>query len=371
MATIDLRALKKAIGPAIKKMNESLGAPAPKVAASHEQILAVAGMVTYEFNKQFQQSMLREVRTFFSGKHPSRCLDAADGPFKKLGEGVQGTVWLTKDRKRAFKIGYIGLRDDHGISRKFEETRTEFAITEAAAGLGIGPKVIDTYFCCNDTHDHCYYVLGMEFVPGKSLWEWSKKASAASKEEMRQKLLKLVRRLNDAGIEHADLHANNVIVSEQTGEPVIIDYGMASWAKAERLKDKLSINRFFSDTTTLADAAYYVARILISDGIVKFSWRGGKGMPGSSKPASKGTSGTRGTSARPLTPGSSARSVTRMTSARPLTPGSSASSARPLTPMTPRQSKSRSSTSKNSNKLIIYGLEGLTVAKKPASKRIR
>jgi tRNA A-37 threonylcarbamoyl transferase component Bud32 len=272
MATIDIKSLRKAVVAAIKDMNERPGAPAPRVSANHDQVSAASGLIFREFEKEFQAIMLRDVRRYFAGDSPSPgCLKRSDGPFTKIGDGVQGCAWLSKDKKRAFKIGRVGLRDELDITRKFEEARSEFAIAEAAGELGVGPKVHDAYFCCDEYRDKCYYVISMDYVPGKSLYEWHKGASAAKREAMRRKLLAVVRKMGAAGIEHADLHAENVIVARGSGEPVVIDYGMASWAGAERVKDELFVNRFFSDTTSLKDAAYHVAKVLIHNKTIKVS----------------------------------------------------------------------------------------------------
>lgn len=270
MATIDVKALKKGVREALKHMSDHPGEPAPDTRADYGQILAASGMISDIFKREFQAHMLREVRKTFEGDEPTPgCLKASDGPFTAVGKGVQGSTWLTKDKKRLFKVGKVGLREEHGLTRKFEEARTEFAISEAAGDLGFGPKVHDAYFCCDEYQNDCYYVILMDYVPGKSLWEWHRKASPSKREAMRKEVLDMVHRLNDAGIEHADLHAENVIVSSETGRPIIIDYGMASWARAERVKDELSINRFFSETSTLQDTAEYVAKILIQKGLIK------------------------------------------------------------------------------------------------------
>lgn len=269
-STIDVGALKKGVRAALKHMAKNPGKPAPDVKADYHQILAAAGMISDIFLREFQQQTLRAVRKTFEGDDPSPgCLKAADGPFTKVDEGVQGCTWLTKDKKRIFKVGKVSLRESHGLTRKYEEARMEFAITKAAGDLRIGPKVHDAYFCCDQGKDQCYYVILMDFVPGKSLWKWHKTASPAKRTAMRKKLLNLVRSLNDAGIEHADLHAENVIVSGESEHPVIIDYGMASWTKLERAKDRLSIDRFFSDTTTLQDTMEHVAKLMIHSGDIK------------------------------------------------------------------------------------------------------
>lgn len=265
-STIDTKGLRAAVALAVRRMNRSPGAPAPKVAATHDQILAVSGMIDAVFRREYQASMLKDVQRHSADGSMVGCITPGAGKLKFLGEGVQGCVWRSQDGKKAFKIGKVGLREEHGLTRKFEEARAEHAISTAAGKAGIGPKTLDFYFCCPDD-SQCYYVLVMEFVAGKSLYEWHKTASVVKRADMRKRVLEVVKKLSAAGIEHADLHANNVVVTA-AGAPVVLDFGRASWAREERVKDRLSVDRFFSDTDTMADACYYAATLLIKSGAV-------------------------------------------------------------------------------------------------------
>lgn len=268
-ATIDLKALRKAIASAIKGMRP--GQPAPRVSATPEQIKHVVDLTRRAFLKEYQAAELRTVAKHFGEGMSAEdgCLKATDGPFTKVAEGVYGSAWLTKDKTRIFKIGKVYLVDDvgHSVTESFDNARREFAIGRKAADLGVGPKVHDSYFCCS-TDDACYFVIVMDNVAGVTLKKWLKSASKSERENMRGAILDKVAVLNEAGIEHADLHSKNVLVTSD-GNPYIIDYGLASWASYERKWDVDMVNRTFSDTVNLDDVAYYVATVLIFRGDVK------------------------------------------------------------------------------------------------------
>jgi len=221
-ATIDFKALRKAVAAAIRGMKP--GEPAPKARATADQLKHLHSLLWPSVRREYEANELRTVARHFDARKTTPeggCLKAADGPFTKVASGAYGTTWRTKDCTRIFKLSRVDLIDDpgHPVTEMFDAARREFEVGKLAGDLGVGPAVHDAYFCCS-TAEACYYVIVMDAVPGVTLRQWLKTAAPAARERMRAKLLTAVARLNAASVEHSDLHSKNVIhqLSRKTGQ---------------------------------------------------------------------------------------------------------------------------------------------------------
>ena len=271
MASLDLSALRRGVREAVSRTFDKPGVPAPQSAATAYQLDIVCGLVKRLVWKEYQARVIRKVRTTIdaSADPDAACLKGLQ-PHKVLGKGIHGSAWLLKDEKTVAKVGEVVLEKEHSVTRDFDRARREFAISRAAGEAGVAPKVKDTFFCCS-TDDACYYVIVMDYVPGVDLHTWNKTANAQKKIEMRERLLRRTARLLEAGIEHMDLHDGNIIVTP-SGDPVIIDFSLADWArKTDGKEDADSINRIYSKTESMEDIVRYVALTLLSNGTVKLN----------------------------------------------------------------------------------------------------
>ncbi len=107
----------------------------------------------------------------------------------------------------------------------------------------------------------------MDAVQGVTLAKWLRGASKPARLAMRARILEAVAKLHAAGVEHGDLHSENVIVTAD-GAPVLIDFGWATWTR-DRRRDVDMVDRTFSGTVTLDDVRAYVATVLIANGTVR------------------------------------------------------------------------------------------------------
>jgi len=289
-AQLDIPALRRAVASAVARSFDKPGVPAPASGASPQQLDMVCGLLKRLVWKAYQARVVKKVRvTIDASDEPDvACLKGMQ-PHKVLGKGIHGAAWLMKDAKTVAKVGEVYLEKEHSVTRDFDRARREFAIARAAGEAGVAPAVKDAFFCCSND-DACYYVIVMEYVPGTDLHTWNKTASAAKKADMRERLLRRTAKLLEAGIEHMDLHAGNVMVTP-AGDPVIIDFSLAAWARrgTDGAEDADSVNRIYSKTESMEDIVRYVAHTLIAAGDVHVGAGGNAAAEGTQKKSSART----------------------------------------------------------------------------------
>jgi predicted Ser/Thr protein kinase len=281
MATISSDKITRAVTAVLTDMmGPKRGALAPEVSATWKQIRDASALIQPTVWAVYQKLVAKQIKVDIDS-HEEPAMACLKGqplkPYKVLGEGVHGTVWLTKrtDGKKGqtemvVKVGNVELDNHPTVTRHFDRARREFAISKAAGELGVSPKVFDSFFCCaND--DSCYYVIVMEYVPGVNLKTWKSQASPEDIDNMRLKMLQKTAILREAGIEHYDLHEGNVIVTPYD-EPVVIDFSLAQWINISDFDDdEDSVQRIFSKTQTIDQIVKYVAKHLIHKQIIQFS----------------------------------------------------------------------------------------------------
>jgi predicted Ser/Thr protein kinase len=174
-----------------------------------------------------------------------KCLEKPLKVKKLLGEGFFGKVYEV-DKKTVVKIVKVNL----GNKRRFniDNVKSELELSKKAGKLGVGPKVYNVYTCCDGLI--CYYVIYMEFIKGKTLWQWlSGKRTDEEKQNVKLLLQKKLRILHKNNIVHSDVHGDNIIVISERNKVkdlVIIDYGLAINKSNVKLQD-YNIDWIFRD----------------------------------------------------------------------------------------------------------------------------
>ncbi len=147
------------------------------------------------------------------------------GPYRilrQLGEGGMGVVYLGEaaDGARvALKVPSVSVASD--------PTHVKRLYREALAAAQIEHPNIGRILDVGQDGDRFYLV--MAFIEGKTLAEWLEEGRAFTVEESLKLISSIARTLqvaHDAGIVHRDLKPGNIMLRE-SGEPVIMDFGMA------------------------------------------------------------------------------------------------------------------------------------------------
>ena len=147
---------------------------------------------------------------------------------KLLGQGGMSAVYKATDpnlrRDVAIKLIHSHLAADEQFVRRFEE--------EAAAVAQLRhPHIIQVHDFNPDDEDACYMVL--EFVAGETLGERLERLAKQSQKLAIEEAIPLMAKLTSAvhyahhqGMVHRDLKPANVMIREEDGEPVLMDFGI-------------------------------------------------------------------------------------------------------------------------------------------------
>ena len=147
------------------------------------------------------------------------------GPYhilKRLGRGGMGTVFLARDSRLNREVA---LKICHGVNSRpdwFQRFQRE---AQAAAALR-HPNLCPVYEC--DVRDGIPY-LTMAYIEGPTLTEWAGKRGPLPQVEAAALVRKLALAMQQAhakGVIHRDLKPANIVL-EESGEPVILDFGLA------------------------------------------------------------------------------------------------------------------------------------------------
>lgn len=161
------------------------------------------------------------------------CLkNPADAPrMEYIGGGEYGKVFKIDENRCVKFINLSEVLNNLG----YIDFRNEVAISKAAANLGVGPKIYDTYVCVNDANSTCYGIVYMEYVKGVTLSDFLYKYySKGNVGKVRHLLEDKINKLHNAGILHSDLHSDNVMVimeGSEVKDVMIIDFGFSQYIK--------------------------------------------------------------------------------------------------------------------------------------------
>ncbi len=147
------------------------------------------------------------------------------GPYRivrQLGEGGMGAVFLAEDatgRQCAVKIPSVSAGSDPAhVKRLYREALAAAQIEHPNIG-----RILDV------GQEGDRYYLVMTLIEGQTLAEWLEQGRSFELPEILAlvgSLARTVQVAHDAGIIHRDLKPGNIMLRE-SGEPVIMDFGMA------------------------------------------------------------------------------------------------------------------------------------------------
>ncbi len=175
---------------------------------------------------------------------------------KVLGKGYFGTV---------FDLGASALKVERIWPHVINDTLQSGSTAKRMGAIGVGPKVRSWRVC--DCPGAMYYLLEMDKLRGVTLGDFlrggaSEKAKAATLSLLRAK----VRRMNKAGVVHADLHGENVMV-DRKGVPWVIDFAFVQGKHRDNQDDIANMVRspnLNSDDVTPGE----IIALLIAEGTV-------------------------------------------------------------------------------------------------------
>jgi tRNA A-37 threonylcarbamoyl transferase component Bud32 len=168
---------------------------------------------------------------------PRECLRArVDAPtpplLRYLARGGYGHVFIL-DAHRVAKFVDIKAYDPRSLAA----FRNEVDLMSRAAKTGVGPRLLDAFYCTNHEEGYMAGVIVQERIQGITLYSWLQQVRSKYPVHMSEKLVRemgdkvqgAIARLHRASIFHNDLHhLLNIMVEQQTSEPRIIDYGFAT-----------------------------------------------------------------------------------------------------------------------------------------------
>lgn len=164
---------------------------------------------------------------------------------KVLGEGANGTVLLAckhkpnnlKECKNCCKyaakfiklefqpnyyIRHIDIETNQKYLQKILDIKKEIEIQKMAFKYGFAPD-IQVEVMCED-----YYIFIMDLLTSFVTFNKYKETNSQKNIDiMKKKIAKRIKELNSIGIEHFDLHGENIIIRDKDPQIMIIDYGLA------------------------------------------------------------------------------------------------------------------------------------------------
>ena len=155
------------------------------------------------------------------------------GPYRviqKIGEGGMGSVFLAEQevpirRQVAVKV----IKHQHGSSQiiaRFETERQALAMMDH-------PNIAKVLDAGTATDGSPYFA--MELVTGRTLLDHvqQRKLDRAARLDLLARIGDAVQYAHEQGIVHRDLKPANILVEEATGQPKILDFGVARVTDAD------------------------------------------------------------------------------------------------------------------------------------------
>ncbi|HYO59771.1 serine/threonine protein kinase [Archangium sp.] len=151
----------------------------------------------------------------------------------RLGEGGQGTVYRARRGGRLYAIKFFSLALDDWAWRELEvRLRLRRVGTMRVLGCGLCPL----------TRPRFVYLV-MPYVHGRPLYDWAKKRNTTARDAARM-VLEVARQLvsvHAAGVVHRDIKGANVLVSQEDGKPVLVDFGVGTYVGAPEITHPLAL----------------------------------------------------------------------------------------------------------------------------------
>ena len=135
--------------------------------------------------------------------------------FKKVGEGVQGEVFIDEVNNIVYKVPKAGF----GTAPDGAEVK----LLVDANKVGVGPKILG--------FDPNTGIIAMQRIDGVPVESRKRIGKAQAKSAMRD-LVQQVQALHNANIAHTDLHGGNILIGKDGAR--IIDFGFAKRRPSQR-----------------------------------------------------------------------------------------------------------------------------------------
>ena len=194
---------------------------------------------------------------------------------KPLGEGGMGTVYLAKDPRIDRLVAIKTIKSEFASDESFER------FTKEARSIGKlqHPNIVAVYDADFSDRDNLYLV--MEYVPGFDLTKCM--TPPISYIEMKQRCIYMIQSLkalamaHEKGLVHRDIKPANIMVSEETGEAKLMDFGIALASGGTRMtQDGAFIGTISYSAPEAFESQFSIASDIFSCGIILFQLLTGK-----------------------------------------------------------------------------------------------
>ncbi|ATB34811.1 hypothetical protein CYFUS_000218 [Cystobacter fuscus] len=146
----------------------------------------------------------------------------------RLGTGGQGSVYRARREGGVFAVKLIPLALARTWGQRELEVMARLKLPGVAAleGHGHWPAVAPRFL-----------FLVTRYVKGRTAYAWARETNPSAREvgEKGRALVGVLEAVHGAGVVHRDVKGDNVLVREEGGEVVLVDFGAASYANAPRL----------------------------------------------------------------------------------------------------------------------------------------
>lgn len=269
MTTINTGILQKRIKEYVKEFHEKKHKLKRKV---YDEIQILEGFIqetitSLELVNKIKQSNAA-LKTIRSKDIVLKCLRKPLTERQVLGSGEFGTVYKV-DSKTAVKITDLRVYEEFGLDVD-QSIKQEAKICRLAGELGIGPKIDDIYYCCDDVNN-CYSIMYMEMIDGKTLGNWLRDQHSTRELKRVFNLLEAaINTLHKNNIVHNDLHLHNIFVKQENKTVVgvyLIDFGLSCDVKTATdkllMRDKKSLDYLRNIVEPDTDIySYVIARLI-------------------------------------------------------------------------------------------------------------
>jgi formylglycine-generating enzyme required for sulfatase activity len=155
---------------------------------------------------------------------------------RELGRGGMGRVFLAKDRAVggrlvAVKVILAGQKDEDAIKRFSREIANLARLRHSN---------IITIFTAGNHQGHPYFV--MDYVSGRDFNRYLDECTTLSEQDRFQIIVRVLAAVSRAvdhahhhGVVHRDLKPQNILISSESDEPMILDFGIAKFLGDESL----------------------------------------------------------------------------------------------------------------------------------------
>ena len=168
------------------------------------------------------RDLISSVKAAASAANGDALLDARYRVLRKLGEGTSAFTYLVKD---TMVDGFFAVKRFKRASAVWEQAKAEFETLRQIQSRSI-PRVYDVYPPTSDIH------LKMEYIEGATLADLASSFPWALDKwlDLARSLFQAVGVLESRNLLHRDIKLANVVLSDEDGAPVLVDFGFATVA---------------------------------------------------------------------------------------------------------------------------------------------